>query len=45
MSYSNLKDNVYSYLGYKNKKYDENIDNIIDECLLNLAKAFECEEH
>ena len=38
MSYSNLKDNVYLYLGYKNKKYDESIDNIIDECLLEVEK-------
>ena len=38
MSYSNLKDSVYLYLGYKNKKYDESIDNIIDECLLEVEK-------
>ncbi len=37
-SYSNLKNNIYSYLGYKNIGYDENIDSLIDECMDEIEK-------
>lgn len=32
-NYSNLKLSVYSYLGFKNIEFDEQIDKLIDECI------------
>lgn len=36
-NYSNLKDKIYYYLGYKNINRDESIDILIDECLDELS--------
>lgn len=37
-NYSNLKNNIYSYLGYRNIGYSADIDSLIDECLEEVEK-------